>query len=399
MRQKIVIACDSFKGCLESGDVASAVAEGICRVMPDTEVAIMEVADGGEGTGHILTRLLGGEIVMSKVTDPLGRTIDSEYGIVPQTTGNTKRTAIIEMAQASGLTLLKENERNPLLTSTYGTGEMILDAMNKGCRRFLVGIGGSATNDGGTGMLEALGFRFRDSEGNEINGCCGGRLAEIKEIDVRPASKEILKSEFIVACDVNTPFCGEFGASKVFAAQKGADSSMIDTLEAGMKSLSKVILRHYGINLEEIPGSGAAGGLGGAFKAFLGAELKSGIDMVLDAAGFDNMIENASLVITGEGHIDTQSSRGKVIDGILKRCRKKDVPVMAIGGIVDNPEIACLSDTFGRHFFKTFQIGPRPENESDLEYAMRLEVARKNISDTVAKALKELSPSLFHANL
>lgn len=174
---------------------------------------------------------------------------------------------------------------------------------------------------------------------------------------------------------------------------------MIDTLEAGMKSLSKVILRHNGINLEEIPGSGAAGGLGGAFKAFLGAELKSGIDMVLDAAGFDNMIENASLVITGEGHIDTQSSRGKVIDGILKRCRKKDVPVMAIGGIVDNPEIACLSDTFGRHFFKTFQIGPRPENESDLEYAMRPEVARKNISDTVAKALKELSPSLFHANL
>ena len=397
MGPKIVIACDSFKGCLGSGEVASAVAEGIIKVMPDVETVIMEVADGGEGTGHILTGILGGKSVTTEVRDPLGRKIMAEYGITSKASGQVAHTAIIEMAQASGLTLLKEKERNALQTSTYGTGEMILDAVNKGCRSILVGIGGSATNDGGTGMLEALGFIFKGADGTEIKGCSGERLAEIHDIDESSVPQEILDSKFVVACDVNTPFCGEDGASRIFARQKGADDISIEILEAGMQSLHKIIARKYGIELNSIPGSGAAGGLGGAFKAFLGAGLKSGIDMVLDAAGFDRMIENASLVITGEGHIDSQSSRGKVIDGILERCRKKDVPVIAIGGIVDNHDMdrTDMNYTGRRHFFKTFQIGPRPENESDLEYAMRPEVARKNISETVATALKELSPSLF----
>ena len=386
MSQKIVIACDSFKGCLGSGEVASAVADGIRKVMPDAEVARMEVADGGEGTGHILTYILGGEIITTEVSDPLGRKITAEYGIIPHT-----GTAIIEMAQASGLTLLKEKERNPLQTSTYGTGEMILDASNKGCRNFIVGIGGSATNDGGTGMLEALGFRFLDVEGNEIKGCCGNNLAEISGIDSSAVSDDILSSEFIIACDVNTPFCGENGASRIFAAQKGADDKMIEILEAGMNSLNEVILRSCGTDLKNISGSGAAGGLGGAFKALLGAELESGIDIILDASGFDKIIEGASLVITGEGHIDSQSSKGKVIDGILKRCKEKSVPVLAIGGIVDEHDNTC--------FIRTIQIGPTPQNESDLEYAMRPEVARKNISVAVATALKELSPSLFHESL
>ena len=339
MVKKIVIACDSFKGCLSSKEVASAVAEGISRVIPDikwtgretdnnekiendtlkTEVVTLEVADGGEGTAEILTTALMGEITEVLVADPIGRRITAKYGIIKAghsgedaavaKTGSSERiksisgpltlTAIIDMAQASGLTLLSKNERDPRITSTYGTGEMILDAASKGCRKFLIGIGGSATNDGGAGMLEALGFKFTDHEGNEIKRCCGGRLADIAEIDDRNVPQEIFESEFIVACDVNTPFCGEEGASRIFARQKGAGEEAIETLEKGMQSFAQVISNKYGINLNEISGAGAAGGLGGAFKAFLNAELKSGIDMILDTIRFDEIIKGASLIITG----------------------------------------------------------------------------------------------------
>ena len=449
MKRKIVIACDSFKGCLESGEVASAVAEGIRRVMPDAEIIISETADGGEGTGGILTTSMGGETVTVSVRNPLGRIINTQYGITStgmpseKTAGEATeivrdaaagevveegrefanwksgdKTAIIEMAHASGLTLLSKDERNPLLTSTYGTGEMILDAVGKGCRRFLIGIGGSATNDGGTGMLEALGFKFMDKSGKEIKGCCGGRLGEIADIDCSNVPQEILRSEFIIACDVTTPFCGKEGATNVFASQKGADEETIVLLEKGMHSFAQVINRKYGIKLNEIPGTGAAGGLGGAFKAFLKAELKSGIDMILDAAGFDETIDGATLVITGEGKIDFQSSRGKVIDGICRRCQAKHIPVLAIAGIIDdiphsgttdNDHHAGLVNHSGHNadglpiivgeektdtsqnckdeYLTVLAIGPRPKNESDLEYAMRPEVARKNISDTIAANL------------
>ena len=419
MKRKIVIACDSFKGCLGSGEVASAVAEGIRRIMPDAEIIISETADGGEGSGGILTKSMGGETVTVSVKDPLGRLINAQYGITSRdiTSEKTAReatgkatgkatTAIIEMAQASGLTLLSKEERNPLLTSTYGTGEMILDAVSKGCRKFLIGIGGSATNDGGTGMLEALGFRFLDKNGKEIKGCCGSRLGEIADIDSKLVSQEILDSEFIIACDVTTPFCGKEGATNVFASQKGADEKALESLEKGMHSFAAVINQKYDINLNDIPGTGAAGGLGGAFKAFLKSELKSGIDMILDAAGFDDIIEGATLVITGEGKIDFQSSRGKVIDGICRRCMTKNIPVLAIAGIVDdNTDNHCTSSTKilsteissteissrnnSNPLLTIRAIGPRPQNESDLEYAMRPEVARRNISDTITKILPE----------
>ena len=460
MKEQIIIACDSFKGCLESGEVASAVTEGIRKAIgesrkvnayikkseiiqdEDTEsidIVIIEVGDGGEGTGKILTNSLGGETVTVSVKDPLGRIINAQYGITSKvmsseiTAGEAtekgrdlanwesgNKTAIIEMAQASGLTLLSKDERNPLLTSTYGTGEMILDAVGKGCRRFLIGIGGSATNDGGTGMLEALGFKFLDKMGKEIKGCCGGRLGEIADIDSKSVSQEILDSEFIVACDVTTPFCGEEGATRIFARQKGADEEALESLESGMQSFAHVINHKYGIKLNEIPGTGAAGGLGGAFKAFLNAELKSGIDMILDAAGFDEIINDATLVITGEGKIDFQSSRGKVIDGICRRCRAKHIPVLAIAGIIDDichssatnkdhhtgiVDHNCHTDdrlpikegeknTDGKdsgkdEYLTVLPIGPRPQNESDLEYAMRPEVARRNITDTIIKILPE----------
>ena len=412
--------------------------------MPDAEIIISETADGGEGTGGILTKSMGGETVTVSVNDPLGRLINAQYSITStdisslktagEATGNTAReatekatgkateesegatgkatTAIIEMAQASGLTLLSKEERNPLLTSTYGTGEMILNAFSKGGRKFLIGIGGSDTNDGGTGMLEALGFRFLDKNGKEIKGCCGGRLGEIADIDSKNVSQEILDSEFIVACDVTTPFCGKEGATNVFASQKGADEKAIETLEKGMQSFAQVINNKYDINLNDIPGTGAAGGLGGAFKAFLKSELKSGIDMILDASGFDDIIEGATLVITGEGKIDFQSNRGKVIDGICRRCLTKNVHVLAIAGIVDDktynhstsPTEILSTETSSTEISSTEissrnnsnplltirAIGPGPQNESDLEYAMRPEVARKNISDTILKILPKL---------
>ena len=414
--------------------------------MPDAEIIISETADGGEGSGGILTKSMGGETVTVSVKDPLGRLINAQYGIIStdisslktegKVTENTAReateesegttgkatgkatekatgkatgkatTAIIEMAQASGLTLLSKEERNPLLTSTYGTGEMILDAIGKGCRKFLIGIGGSATNDGGTGMLEALGFRFLDKNGKEIKGCCGGRLGEIADIYSKNVSQEILDAEFIIACDVTTPFCGKEGATNVFASQKGADEKALESLEKGMHSFAAVINQKYDINLNDIPGTGAAGGLGGAFKTFLKSELKSGIDMILDAAGFDDIIEGATLVITGEGKIDFQSSRGKVIDGIYRRCMTKNIPVLAIAGIVDdNTDNHCTSSTKilstetssteissrnnSNPLLTIRAIGPRPQNESDLEYAMRPEVARKNISDTIRRYLLE----------
>ena len=269
-------------------------------------------------------------------------------------------------------------------------------------------------------MLEALGFKFLDKNGKEIKGCCGGRLGEIADIDSSNVPQEILRSEFIIACDVTTPFCGEEGATRIFARQKGADEEALESLESGMQSFAHVINHKYGIKLNEIPGTGAAGGLGGAFKAFLHAELKSGIDMILDAAGFAEIIKDTTLVITGEGKIDFQSSRGKVIDGICRRCRAKHIPVLAIAGIIDDichssatnndhhtgiVDHNCHTDdrlpikegeknTDGKdsgkeEYLTVLPIGPRPQNESDLEYAMRPEVARRNITDTIIKILPE----------
>jgi len=399
MLRKIVIACDSFKGCLSSEEVASAAADGVRRAHPECSVEKVAVADGGEGTAGVLIKALGGRSVTADVSDPLGRQIKAEYGIAEMETetgsedaiGCKVRTAIIEMAQASGLTLLAENERNPLDTSTFGTGEMILDALNKGCRRFLIGIGGSATNDGGTGMLEALGIRFLDKTGKVIKGCCGKTLSEIASIDDRNMAAGIKESTFVIACDVTTSFCGEDGATKIFAPQKGASAEDISILERGMASLNEIIRENKGIDLGKTEGTGAAGGIGGAFKAFMNAVLTKGVDMVLDSIGFDDIVKDADLVITGEGRIDSQSSKGKLIHGVLNRAERFNVPVIAIGGIIDDPA------SEGK-FKGMYAIAPRPQNESDLRNAMRPEVATRNISDTVVRALEELFPSSCHVN-
>ena len=371
---KIVIASDSFKGSMTSIEVAKAAKQGILQAVPDCEVVAVNVADGGEGTVEAIVEALGGKIVVAQVGDPLGRPIAARYGIAGS-------TAIIEMAAASGLPLLKAEERNPWFTSTYGTGEMIMDAISRGCSQFLVGIGGSATNDAGTGMLQALGFRFYDIDDKQIERCCGGRLQDIVRIDDTQVPAEVKNSIFTVACDVDTPFCGPEGAAPVFAPQKGADAEMVNRLDTGMASLAKVIADKYALNVVPVAGAGAAGGMGGAFYAFLHANLKKGIDMLIDAIDFDTTIQGADLVITGEGKVDFQTAKGKTAAGVLGRAKKQHIPVIAIGGCVE------MCDTLLQMGFAG--IYPILEEEVPLEVAMQRDFAMSNVTKTVAKYLRK----------
>ena len=367
---KIVIASDSFKGSMSSLDVATAASAGVIEVYPDSEIVSVNVADGGEGTVEAIVDALGGEIVKVQVSDPLGRKIETSYGIAGE-------TAILEMAAASGLPLLTAEERNPWATSTLGTGEMIMDAIARGCRKFLVGIGGSATNDAGVGMLQAMGFRFYDANGELITQGCGGMLGSIARIDDSLVSAAVKESQFTVACDVDTPFCGPEGAAPVFAPQKGADAEMVKRLDEGMASLAKVIEEKYTIDIVPVAGAGAAGGMGGAFRAFLGATLKKGIDMVLDAIDFDITIQGANLVITGEGKVDFQTAKGKTAAGVLNRAKKQHIPVVAIGGCVE------MCDSLVQMGFAG--IYPIMEEKVPLEIAMQRDFAMNNVRKTVAR--------------
>ena len=367
---KIVIASDSFKGSMSSLDVATAASAGVTDVYPDSEIVSVNVADGGEGTVEAIVDALGGEIVKVQVSDPLGRKIETSYGIAGE-------TAILEMAAASGLPLLTVEERNPWATSTLGTGEMIMDAIARGCRKFLVGIGGSATNDAGIGMLQAMGFRFYDANGELITQGCGGMLGSIARIDDSLVSAAVKESQFTVACDVDTPFCGPEGAAPVFAPQKGADTEMVKRLDEGMASFAKVIAEKYAIDIVPVAGSGAAGGMGGAFRAFLGATLKKGIDMVLDAIDFDTTIQGANLVITGEGKVDFQTAKGKTAAGVLNRAKQQHIPVVAIGGCVE------MCDSLVQMGFAG--IYPILEEKVPLEIAMQRDFAMNNVRKTVAR--------------
>ena len=367
---KIVIASDSFKGSMSSLDVATAASAGVIEVYPDSEIVSVNVADGGEGTVEAIVDALGGEIIKVQVSDPLGRKIETSYGIAGE-------TAILEMAAASGLPLLTVEERNPWATSTLGTGEMIMDAIARGCRKFLVGIGGSATNDAGVGMLQAMGFRFYDANGELITQGCGGMLGFIARIDDSLVSAAVKESQFTVACDVDTPFCGPEGAAPVFAPQKGADAEMVKRLDEGMASFAKVITEKYAIDIVPVAGAGAAGGMGGAFRAFLGATLKKGIDMVLDAIDFDTTIQGANLVITGEGKVDFQTAKGKTAAGVLNRAKQQHIPVVAIGGCVE------MCDSLVQMGFAG--IYPILEEKVPLEIAMQRDFAMNNVRKTVAR--------------
>lgn len=366
---KVVIASDSFKGSLDSLGVARAAAEGFLSVMPDAEITALSVADGGEGLTESLMHSLGGVKVGKIVADPLFRPIEAFYGVKDD-------TAIIEMAAASGLTLLKDDERNPMETTTFGTGELILDALDRGCRKFLVGIGGSATSDGGLGMLSALGWRFLDRSGTLLPGT-GASLEAVHSIDDSNVDPRLGACSFTVACDVTNPFCGPSGAAFVFSPQKGATPEMVRDLDRGLAGFAKVIAAKYGIDVSALEGAGAAGGLGGAFSAFLPSTLRSGIEMVLDTIKFDKALEGADLVITGEGKVDRQTPGGKTAAGVLKRALKAGVPCVAIGGMVEMcPEL----DAAG--FAGVFPIVDGP---CALEEAMKPETAAANVKRTVAQ--------------
>lgn len=371
--RKIVTACDSFKGSLSSCEANRAVVEGIHDVMKDCETVSVETADGGEGTSGVLTRNLGGVPEHIGVHGPLMRPVEAEYGIA----GNT---ALMEMASASGLALVPEDERNPLLANTFGTGEMILDALGKGCREFILGIGGSATNDGGIGMLRALGYRFLDADGAPVTGG-GGSLHLIRSIDDSGVTPLLSGSTFKVACDVRAPFCGHEGATYVFGPQKGGSEEDLELLEKGMANLAGVIQRHTGIDINGMPGAGAAGGLGGALHAFLGASLVPGAGLVLDSAGFRKRIAGADLVITGEGSLDSQTVLGKAPAGVLRRCIEEGVPCIAVGGRLKDREL-LLSHGFA----SCHSITPDWMDDS---IAMRHDTAFSNLRLTVRKILKE----------
>ena len=386
---KIVIASDSFKGSLASIEVARSIEMGILDVFPSCDVVKVAVADGGEGTMDALCQSLGGKVVRIPVEDPIGRTINASYVILED--GNT---AVLEMSSASGLTLLTPAERNPMLTSTYGTGQLIDDAIGRGCRRFLVGIGGSATNDAGMGMLTALGYRFLDAEGNELPGA-GASLSKVCGIDCTRVSQAVRDSEFIVACDVDSPLYGPDGAAYVFAPQKGADPDMVKALDDGLRQYADVVASYTGKipmhggpsctgetsimkDAASMPGAGAAGGLGYAFVAFFGARLQRGVDMVLDAVGFDSIIEGADLVITGEGRIDAQTLTGKTPYGVLQRASRQNIPVIALAGSV------ALDDSSG--FTAIRQITPP---DMQLSEAMLPAVASANLRRTISALLQQ----------
>lgn len=330
---KFLFASDSFKGTLSSEQIITLLDAAAKNVFPDCETMGIPVADGGEGTIDAVISVLHGSIYEVDVHGPLMEEVVSRYG----ETGNG--AAVIEMAAASGLPMVPVDKRDPRVTTTYGTGELIKTALDRGCRDITIAIGGSATNDGGMGAMRALGIRFLDENGEELSGC-GNDLARVADIDISGLHSAVKDARFTIMCDVNNPLTGSDGATYTFGKQKGGSPEILDELEQGMIHYAALIREKMGTDVDQIPGSGAAGGLGAAFCVFLKAEMKSGIETVLDLIHFDELLEGVDLVITGEGRIDWQSAFGKVPSGIGNRCRKKGIPAIAIvGGMGDKAEM------------------------------------------------------------
>lgn len=349
----IVVCPNTYKSSLTASVAARAMKQGISRVYncdysdtnkmdnrPLCKIISIPLADGGDGTAEALIDNVGGTFHTTRVRGPLGKSVMAKWGRLG---GKDADTAVIEMAEASGLRLLHKSEYDPLHASTYGVGQLIKSAVEAGCTRIVVGIGGSATNDGGAGMAQALGVRLLDSDGRDLPPG-GAALQNLKCIDV---SASILTTNiaFTAACDVNNPLCGPLGASAIFGPQKGSNSEMVETLDYALNSYSKVIERDLGIALADIPGSGAAGGLGAGLMAFCGARLVSGVDLVLDLVRFDDKLRDVDLIVTGEGRLDTQTAMGKVIAGVARRAKIKNIPVIAlVGSIEEGAEAALISE-------------------------------------------------------
>lgn len=323
---KILVAPDKFRGSLEAGEVCEAIEKGILQAYPEAQVTAIPLADGGEGTSQILTRQAGGREVMARVTDPLGRPVDASFGL--SSDGNV---AFIEMAAASGLALLSMHERNPLLTSTYGTGELIRQALDMGVSKIILGIGGSATTDGGIGMAGALGYVFYAADGERLVPV-GQSLARIHSIDISKRDERLDRTSIVVACDVTNPLYGANGAAYIYGPQKGADIEMVRVLDDGLINLTRVASRTFGQDVSSYPGAGAAGGLGAGCMWFLNASLKDGISIVMEQCNIESLVKEADLVITGEGKVDEQTLNGKVVKGLAGLCGEYQVPLAVVCG-------------------------------------------------------------------
>ncbi len=375
----ILIASDSFKDSLTSSEVANIIEESFKNVFSKAKIKKVSLADGGEGTVKTLIESDNGKLVELKVKDPLGREIDSYYGII-----NNGKTAVIEMATASGLELLKKEERNPLKTSTYGVGELINHALENGVKEFILGIGGSATNDAGLGMLEALGVKFFDKNQDEIENLVQN-MDKIDSFDITSLKEKFKNISIKVACDVKNPLCGENGASHVFGKQKGANEQMIMQLDKNLSHFAKVCEKTFNKVTQNIEGSGAAGGLGFALLTFLNAKLESGIDLIMKSVNLEDDIKKSDCVITGEGKIDKQTIEGKTPIGVARLAKKYDKKVIAIAGCVDDGYEVVLDHGID----KVFDCMPI---NTDFETIKKN--AKKELKATALKAAKDFLSSV-----
>ncbi|HEY50164.1 MAG TPA: glycerate kinase [Dehalococcoidia bacterium] len=369
---KIIIAPQSFKGSLSAPEAARAMALGVGRVLPDAEMVLVPMADGGEGTVEALVDATGGRMIKAEVTGPLGERVKAGWGILGDGV-----TAVIEMAAASGITLIPPQRLNPLVATTFGTGELIREALDNGCRKLLIGIGGSGTNDGGAGMVQALGVSLLNDRGKELlRG--GAALAKLAKIDMSGLDSRLAECQIEAAYDVNNPLCGESGASMVYGPQKGATAEMARQLDSALAHYAKLIESTLGVDVMNLPGAGAAGGMGAGLAAFLGARLLPGMDIVSEAVGLEERLRGASLVLTGEGRIDGQTLFGKVVAGVAARAKALNVPVVAIVG-----EIAGGGEVFGQGIDAVLSIVPGPIS---LERA--LSDGAELVSDATERALR-----------
>lgn len=374
---RVVVAIDSFKGSMSSLEAGEAISKGIRNAHKDAEVEIRPLADGGEGTVEALSIGMGGRLINVDVTGPAGKSVNAVYGIV-----DSSKTAIIEMSQAAGITLVSGDEKNPLYTTTFGVGELIKDAINKGCRHFVVGIGGSATNDCGIGMLQALGYEFIDKEGKQVGFGASG-VRDIVSIRDENVIKELSECYFRVACDVNNPLCGDLGCSAIYGPQKGATKEMVADMDGWLKSYSKIVKEKYPDADCEYPGTGAAGGLGYAFFNFTNSKLESGIKIVLDETKLEEYVKNADIVVTGEGRLDHQTVMGKAPVGVANIAKKYNKKVIAFSGSVTEDAGVCNEHGIDAFF-------PILRRIVTLEEAMQTDTAKKNLTDTAEQVFRLL---------
>lgn len=374
---KVVIAIDSLKGSLSSMEAGMAIKDGILAAKPDAEVIVKPLADGGEGTTDALIEGMNGERIDLTVTGPMHTPVDAYYGYLKDT-----NTAVMEMASAAGITLVPDSEKNPLLATSYGVGEMINDAIQRGCRNFIIGIGGSVTNDGGIGMLKALGVRFLDENGEDA-GEGGQALAKIARIDVSGMNPLLKECHIQVACDVNNPLCGENGSTYVYGPQKGVTEDMKKTLDEAMAHFARVTSETLENDYMNIPGAGAAGGLGYAFLAYTGAALTPGIELILDAVGLEEELSGADVVVTGEGRLDFQTAMGKAPVGVARLAKKYNAKVIAFAGSVTKEATACNKEGIDAFF-------PILRGVCTLAEAMDPVTARNNMTATVEQVFRLL---------